>query len=97
MIGITLLIVGILIVGIWLVLEIKRLKHRVLAILFIGIILFVYVSGYYVFNGTNIDYGSISGLTEATKLYVGWFFSVGGNFIDITNNIIKMDWKGNLE
>jgi len=95
MIGATLLVVGILVIAVWVILEAKRFKHRVVGFLVIGGILFFYVTGYFVLKGVNLDYGSISGLVEATKLYFGWLFSVGENFMEITGNVINMDWKGN--
>jgi len=97
MIGVTLFVVAVLVIGIWVILEVKRLKHRLAAILFIGGILFLYFTGYYVFKGVEVDYKSISGIIGASKTYFNWLLSVGDNFIEITGNVLGMDWKGNLK
>jgi hypothetical protein len=95
MIGVTVLVVAVLIAAIWIVIEVQRLRHKFFAFFLIGLILFLYVSGYFVLGGQEINYGSVSGILEAGGLYFSWIGSIAGNFVSITSNAIKMDWKGN--
>ena len=94
-IGVTLFIVAVVVIAIWVLLEVKRLKHRILAIVLVGAILFVYFTGLYVFKDTGIDYKSIPGVMDAFKTYFTWLFSVSGNFKSITSNAVALDWTGN--
>ncbi|MBT3405326.1 hypothetical protein HN832_00445 [archaeon] len=96
MIGVILFVVAILVIVVWLMLEFQRLKHKFLAIFVIGFMLSVYFTGFYVFNGKEIDYKSVSGLIDMSKTYFSWLFSIAGNFKSLTVNAVKMDWKGNL-
>jgi uncharacterized membrane protein len=91
-IGMALLITLILVVAVWVIIEIKRMKHKIFAIVLIIAILFVYLSVVYVFKGHDIDLGSISGMVDASKLYLSWLGGVFGNMKSITTNAIKLDW-----
>jgi len=94
-IGTTLLVVSILIIAIWVVIEVKRLKHKLFAIFLIALILFTYISFTVTLKGQDIDLKTISGMATAGKLYFSWLISVTGNLKTITTNAISMDWKGN--
>jgi len=91
-IGITFFIISVLIIAIWVIIEIKRLRHKVFAIFLIALILFTYVSFMVVLKDQNVDLKTVSGLTTATKLYFSWMFSVFGNLKSITTHAIDMDW-----
>ncbi len=95
MIGVALLIVSVLVFITWFILEFKRLKHRIFAIFIIVFIIFLYLSMTIVFKYKNVDYKTIPGIMDATKIYFSWLFSVSGNFKSITTNAIQMDWSGN--
>ena len=92
-IGTTLLVVGILIVGIWVFIEFKRFKHKLLAIFLIMLIIFTYVSFLVTLKGKDINFRSIDGIKEAGTLYFSWLGSVFGNIKSITTNAIRMDWS----
>ena len=94
-IGIAVIVIAALVVAIWLVIEVKRLRHKVFAVFLIALILFTYLSFSITLKDKEIDYKSISGLGEATKLYFAWLGSMFGNMRSITTHAIKMDWKGN--
>jgi len=96
MIGVTLLIISVLVILVWLLLEFKRLKHRIFALFIIFLILFVYFTGLFVFKDTTIDYKSVPGLVSASKVYFSWVLSISGNFKTITSNAVGLDWKGNV-
>ena len=95
MIGVTLLVLGILILTIWIVIEVKRLRHKMFAIFLICLLIFLYASGHFVFKGHEIDYGSVSGLIEAGGLYFAWLGSLFTNVVSITSHAVQMDWATN--
>ena len=94
-IGITVLIIGVLIAAIWIIIELKRIKHKLFAVFLIGLILFVYISFTFAINGQNLNLKTVEGLIEASKLYFSWLGSAFGNMKSITANAINMDWSNN--
>jgi len=88
-------VLSVLILAIWVLIEIKRLKHKLFAISLITLILFTYVSFSITLRNQDIDFKTISGITKATKLYFIWLGSLFGNMKTITFNAIKMDWGVN--
>lgn len=94
-IGSTLMIMGVLIAGIWILIEIKRLKHKLFAMFLIGLILFSYFSFSTIFKGSDLDFKTAEGLIEGGKIYFSWLVSISGNFVSITSNAINMDWGVN--
>jgi len=95
-IGITILIIGVLVAAIWIIVELKRFKHKLFAIFLIALILATYLSFSVVFQNHEIDYKSPTGLVTAGKLYFSWLGSIFGNFKSITTDAVKMDWKANV-
>ena len=89
----TLLVVAVLIIAIWVVIEIKRFKHKLFAILLIVLILFTYLSFTAVLKGKDIDFKTGTGLKEAGQLYIAWLGSIFGNLKSITTHAVDMDWK----
>ena len=94
-IGVTLLIVAVLIIAIWVVIEMKRMRHKIFALFLIGLILFLYLSFSFVLKGKEINLASFDGVKTATQLYFSWFGTLFSNVKAITSNTINMDWKGN--
>lgn len=93
-IGSTFLIVGILIAGIWIFIELKRMKHKIFAIILIFLILFSYFSFSSVINQNDVDLKSIEGLKKAGSLYFIWLSGIFKNFQSLTTHAVKLDWKG---
>jgi len=91
-VGIALFVVSILIIAIWIIIEVKRLKHKIFAIFLIALILFTYVSFAITLKGKDIDFKTVPGMVLAGKLYFSWLVSVFGNMKSITVNAIQMDW-----
>lgn len=87
-----LIVTLVIILLIWLLIEIKRAKHKIFAIAIILLILFFYFSIAHVFKGTNVDYKTVNGITDASKLYLSWLGGFYGNLKTITTNVIKMKW-----
>jgi len=94
-IGFTLFVIAVLIIGIWIIIEMKRMKHKLFAIFLIALILLLYLSSTIVFKGQDIQWNSVSGLIDGTKLYFSWFGSLFTNMKSITSYAVKMDWKSN--
>ena len=91
-VGVTLFIIAVLIIAIWVIIEVKRLKHKIFAVALIALILFSYLSAAIIFRGSDVNSKSPSGIMDAGKIYFAWIGSVVGNFAKLTTNAIKMDW-----
>ena len=91
-IGTTFFIMAVLVVAIWVLIEVKRMKHKIFAIILIALIIFSYVSASVIFKEQDIDFKTVPGLIDASKIYFSWLGSVFGNLKTITANVIKMDW-----
>lgn len=93
--GMSLLIVAGLIVAIWVIIEVKRFKHKIFAVLLIVLVLFTYVSFAVTLKNNPVDLKTYSGIITASKLYLSWLGSLFGNLKALTLYTIKMDWNGN--
>jgi len=93
----SLIIIGVivLIIAVYLIFELKRMKHKLLALFLIGLILFSFFSFNAVFKGREIKIESITDLENAAKLYFNWLGYIFNNVKVITANVIQMNWKGN--
>jgi len=87
------IIVSVLVLGIWILIEVKRMRHKFFAIFLIALILFSYISFSVTMKNNDVDLTSVDGLTKATKLYFLWLGSAFGNMKSITANAVKMDWS----
>jgi len=94
-VGITIFIMAVLIIAIYILIEVKRLRHKLFAIFLIGLILFTYISFAVVLRGQDIDFKTITGLAEGSKLYFSWLVYVFVNLKTITIQAIQMDWGSN--
>ena len=92
-IGLTFMIIAVLIVAIWVIFELRRLKHKIFAILLIGLVLFLYVSVTVSIKGQEIDIKSTDGIKTASKIYLSWLGTAFGNMKTLTTNAVKMDWS----
>ena len=94
-IGTTVFILVILIVTIWVIIEVKRFKHKLLAIFLIGLVLFSYFSFSVVIKQhKDINFSTPSGMLRASELYFSWLGSLFGNIKQVTTNAIHMNWSG---
>ncbi len=89
----TIIFMSILIAVIWVLVEVKRLKHKVVAMALIGLIIFSYLSFFAVFNDNKADLKTPTGLLDASKIYFSWLTSVFDNLKTLTANAIHLDWK----
>jgi|TARA_Y100000034_G_scaffold122543_1_gene168131 glucan phosphoethanolaminetransferase (alkaline phosphatase superfamily) len=91
--GTGILILSAVIILIWVVIEIKRFKHKIFAIFLMILIIFLYFGVIVVFQDRNVDFDSYSGMIDATKIYFSWLSSVFGNFKTMTAGAIQLDWR----
>jgi len=92
-VGIAFMVIAILIIAIWILVELKRLRHKLFAIFLIALILFFYVTISLTLREQEVDFKTTEGITKASKLYLAWMGSAFGNMKIITTNAIKMDWN----
>lgn len=93
-VGMTVIVVAAIIAVIWIFIELKRFKHKIVAILLVALILFSYLGFLASIKGKDIDFKSVDGVKTAGQLYFSWLGKVFKNVKTITTNAIKMDWKG---
>lgn len=94
-IGVMLFVIAVLIIAIWIVIEMKRARHKLFAIVLIALILFTYISFTIVIKDHDVDLKTVSGIIEAGGLYVNWLGSLFGNAKSITTHAVNLDWSGN--
>ena len=95
MISTTLIAIIVLIIAIWLIIEFKRFRHKILAIFLMILILFAYFSFSAVIKGKDIDLKTFDGMKEAGTIYFLWFGNLFKNMKVVTSNVIDMDWRVN--
>lgn len=92
-------IVLISLIGLWLLIETKRMRHKIFAITAILLLAFGYFSISYVFSDKDIDVNDVSDLMSVSKIYLSWFFSWSGyavkNADNITKDALSMNWSLN--
>jgi len=91
-VGVTLFIIVILVIAIWIIIEAKRLKHKIFAVFLIALIIFSYVSASLIFKGQDIDFKTIPGIVLAGKIYFSWLGSIFTNIKTVTSRAIEMNW-----
>ena len=88
-------ILATVIISIWILIEVKRMRHKLFALFLIGLIIVTYASMIFVFKDTPADLKTASGVIDAGKIYFNWVFSIFGNFKSLTAHTINLDWEGN--
>ena len=91
--GMSLLIVAGLIMAIWVIIELKRFKHKLFAMFLIVLILFTYISFAVTLRDHSVDLKTTSGIMTASKLYFSWLGSIFGNLKLMTLYATKIDWQ----
>lgn len=84
-----------LIVVVFMGIEIKKIKRKLIAVFFICLILFTYFSIRAVFKGRDVDLKTIPGVMNAIRIYFSWFGGFFSNLKSVTTNIIKTNWTVN--
>lgn len=88
-------LVAFIIIAIWIIIEIKRFKHKVFAIFLIFLVLFSYISFSTALAGEEVNLTSFEGIKKAGNLYYSWLVSVFNNVKSITTKAINMKWEPN--
>tara|TARA_Y100000310_G_C20380699_1_gene667966 strand:- start:86 stop:409 length:324 start_codon:yes stop_codon:yes gene_type:complete len=86
------LILGILVVGSFILLKLLHVKHRVTLGLVIFIGLFVYFTLSAVVTSNSLELNTTDGIFGAMKVYTGWLGNGYQNVKVLTGNAIGMDW-----
>lgn len=94
--GTTLIIISLIIIIVWVLLEIKRFRHKVFLISFVVLMVFLYVGVVAVLHNRQVDLKSISGIISFTKIYFSWLSSIVVNLKSISANVIQMNWFQNI-
>jgi len=94
MLSTSVIIVLLLVLGIWILIEVKRMRHKIFAVFLIALILFTYISFTVIIKNNDVDLKTVDGLAKATKLYFSWIGFAFFNVKSITTNAIRMDWAG---
>ncbi len=94
-VNVIIFVIAVLVVAIWIIYGLKRIKHKFLAIFLIALVLFSFLSFGVVFGGKDISINDVSDLGNVAKLYFSWLGSVFSNVKSVTTNAIGMDWQGN--
>lgn len=88
----TFFIVAAIIVVIWVVIEAKRLKHKLLAMFLIGLVLFTYITFAVSFKDKDVDLKTVPGIIDAGKLYTSWLGTLFNNAKSVTAYAAKQNW-----
>jgi len=89
------IIMVLVVAAIWIIIEMKRFKHKIFAVILILMILFTYISFNSVISKHDINLKTVEGLKTAGSLYLSWLGSIFTNLKTITSNAIGMDWTPN--
>jgi formate/nitrite transporter FocA (FNT family) len=92
-IGATAIIIAVLIAAVWIIIEAKRLKHKIFAIILIALIILTYISFTTVIENKNMDLKTPSGIVSATKLYFSWIGNALTNIKSVTTFALKQNWS----
>jgi hypothetical protein len=92
-IGTTFIIIAVLVIAIWIIIEVKRMKHKIFAIFLIGLILFTYISFTSAIKDKDLDLKTVSGLKTATQLYFSWLGNAFQNVKSVTSYALKQNWS----
>lgn len=90
--GTTFFIVAGIIIAIWILLEAKRLQHKIIAIFLIGLVLFGYISFTTSLKDEKIDFKTIPGIIHAVKIYSYWMGNLFKNARAVTAYAAKQNW-----
>lgn len=89
------IIVAVLIGAVYLIYNLRHLKHKAFLILFVILVLLIYVTASKALSNKNIDWKSIEGIERGSKIYFSWLSGAFSNVKTITANAAKMDWSSN--
>ena len=86
-------VVVMLIALVFVFLGLKHMKHKILAVVVILLIMFLYITGSRIIKSGEADVKSFDGVMHIIKVYFSWLVDVSRNLKDIAGSAIKMDWE----
>jgi hypothetical protein len=89
------LIIGIIILTLIVLLKVASFKHRIAIVIAVFLVLFFYLSFAVIARNQAMDFKTVSGLTDAGKLYFSWIGNAFSNLRTITGNVVDMEWIKN--
>ena len=60
--------------------------------IFLGVS-FLFLTGFLIFSGKEVNLTTVEGVTSAIKTYVSWLGNAGSNIIKISSYVLKQEWK----
>ncbi len=60
--------------------------------IFLGIS-FLFLTGYLVLSGKNINFASVEGISSAVKTYFTWIINAGSNVVKVSSYAFNQEWK----
>jgi len=94
----TIIIVGIVLIGL-LFIKISHAEKKIKLIVIALIFLFVVASASAVLKNNQININSLSGISQATSIYLGWLGNLGKSAFEIGEGTIRLTAnaiKGNI-
>ena len=91
--GVAFFVIILLAIAIWLIIELKRMRHKIFAIFLIALIIFAYFSFTISLSGKDVDLGTTGGWVKAGGLYFSWLGSAFTKVKSITLYAVGIDWK----
>jgi len=87
------IIVALIFILVWMMIELKRMKHKILALLLVGLIVFTYITFSISLRDKDIKLNTVPGLIDAGELYFTWLSSLFLKMKAVTMYAIGIDWK----
>lgn len=87
------IIIGILIVLVFLFLRMKHFKGKIVAVLLIITLIFLYTTATTLLTEEEINWKTFGGVEKALRIYFSWLGNAFGNLKTISGQAIKMDWQ----
>lgn len=94
--GATLLIIGLVLIGLIILFKFKEIQHKIHLTLIAGFLLFAVGSILAVYKSHSIDLTTFEGFLSLGKFYVLWLKQLGHNVVDITGYVVHQDWVSNV-
>ena len=92
-----LIILAGVIILIWVLIEMKRFKHKIFAIFLIVLIVASYFAFSQSIKGNEINYKTPSGIVKGLKLYFAWFIGLFKNVGKTAGYVTNLNWKGEAQ
>lgn len=82
-------------IGLWFLIEMKGLQHKIIATVLIFVLVFFYFSFSYVQEEYIANSEKYDGVIDSVKIYFAWLGHITSNFKTITANAINLNWTAN--